>query len=79
VLSAHLSWEWARKIEQSVITPSARRSHIEAMIVSRDGDVLLWPKGLQGTRLLATGLADDKAGTGYTVERWPDGKDYLTG
>lgn len=80
VFGAHLSWEWARAIEQSVITAAAREKHIEAMIVSRDGQVLLGPKGLQGTRLALPGLKDGgNAGIRSEVVRWADGNEYVVG
>ncbi|MBC7574330.1 MAG: diguanylate cyclase [Herminiimonas sp.] len=80
VLGTHLSWEWARTIEQSVITPSVRRSHIDALIVGRDGTVLLGPPALQGTRLDLPGLIGGAAGsTNSAVERFAGGKSYLVG
>ncbi|MEC5215090.1 diguanylate cyclase (GGDEF)-like protein/PAS domain S-box-containing protein [Actimicrobium sp. GrIS 1.19] len=80
VLGAHLSWEWARKIEQSVITPSMRRSHIEAMILDSSGKVLLGPPSVQGSTLRLPGLAAvERAGVSSAVEHWPDQRDYLVG
>ena len=80
VLGAHLSWEWARTIEQSVITNTSRRSRIDAMIISRDGVILLGPRGLQGTLLQAASRSNKNTGNAPSgVERWADGKDYLVG
>jgi diguanylate cyclase (GGDEF)-like protein/PAS domain S-box-containing protein len=80
VLGTHLSWEWARMIERSVITPSVRRSHIDALIVGRDGTVLLGPVALQGTRIDLPGLKVGADGnTRSAVERFTDGKSYLVG
>ncbi|MFC0254001.1 sensor histidine kinase [Massilia consociata] len=80
VLGVHLSWQWARDVERSIIAPVQERGRVQALIVSREGVVLLGPKGLQGKRI-GTGslrLAQGKA-TGYLVERWDDGVDYLVG
>lgn len=80
VLAAHLSWSWARTIEQSVITAAARSRHIDAMIVSRDGTILLGPPGLQGSQLNPSNFADAQTGRGkVAVETWSDHKKYLVG
>jgi PAS domain S-box-containing protein len=80
VLGVHLSWKWARAVERSVIAPVAARGKIDALIVSRDGAVLLGPAALQGKKLDLPSLRE--AGgpdPGYLVEQWPDGESYLVG
>jgi signal transduction histidine kinase len=87
VVGAHLSWQWAAEVRQSVMqlppladgAATARRG-MDALIVSRDGVVLLGPAGLQG-RKLATGSARaaQPGGAGYALETWPDGRRYLAG
>ena len=80
VLAAHLSWSWARSIEQSVISADARRRHIDAMIVGRDGMILLGPPGLQGTKLNQINFDNALHGEGkFAVETWSDKKSYLVG
>ena len=80
VLAAHLSWSWARTIEQSVISAEARNRRIDAMIVGRDGTILLGPPGLQGSRLNQSNFADAQIGKGkVAVETWSDHKNYLVG
>ena len=64
VLGAHLSWQWARDVERSVMAGVGTRGHIEALILDAAGNVLLGPPGTAG---------------GFLVERWPDGKSYLVG
>lgn len=80
VLGVHLSWQWAREIEQSVMTPVRNRRQVEAMIVGADGTILLGPAALQGTKVgqssFKSGLANS---SGYLVEKWQDGKPYLVG
>lgn len=92
VLGAHLSWQWARELERSVLAPASARRQVEAIIIDRQGKVLLGPAGLLGKNLppaaakpasAPASVAGDAAGgtglAGYVVERWPDGGDYLTG
>jgi len=74
VLGAHLSWQWARELERSVIAPASSRRQVEAIIVDSEGKVLLGPPGL-----IAHSLPVPKQESGYRVERWPDGIDYLVG
>ena len=80
VIGAHLSWAWARTVEQSVITSLARSRRIDAMIVGSNGTILLGPPGLQGTMLKgARGDAVAHVSGDYAVETWADGKSYLVG
>ena len=80
VLGVHLSWQWARDVERSIIAPVQARGRVQALIVSREGVVLLGPKGLQGKKIATESqrLAQQKR-TGYLVEEWPDGLSYLVG
>lgn len=80
VLGTHLSWEWARDVERSIIAPVQARNRVQALIVSAEGVVLLGPEGLQDFKLDTASLREARAGrTGYAVERWADGRDYLVG
>ena len=74
VLGAHLSWQWARELERSVIAPASVHREVQAIIVDRQGKVLLGPPGLQAKSLPLPGKD-----AGYRVERWQDGVDYLVG
>jgi len=81
VLGVHLSWQWARDVERSVMAGATARRQAEALIVDAQDNVLLGPSGSAGLRLALPSLAAAQAGRqgGYLVERWPDGKDYLVG
>jgi len=80
VLGVHLSWQWARAVERSVIAPLAERGHVDALIVGSNGTVLLGPPALQGRKLdLASLRMAQRQDAGYLVERWPDGASYLVG
>ena len=80
VLGAHLSWSWGEEIAASVLSVRADKSRvIEALIVSREGDVLLGPSDLRGKRLNLLSLgAARQGGARQDIETWPDGRDYLT-
>jgi PAS domain S-box-containing protein len=80
VLGVHLSWQWARDVERSVMAPTAARRQVEAMIVDAKGVVLLGPPGWQGSKLSQASLKAAQAGKeGYLVESWPDGGSWLVG
>jgi PAS domain S-box-containing protein len=76
----HLSWQWARDVERSIIAQVEERGRVQALIVSQQGVVLLGPKGLQGKKIATESLrlAQQKR-TGYRVEQWDDGVSYLVG
>lgn len=80
VLGAHLSWEWAKDIERSIIEPVDRERMLDALILSADNTVLLGPPDLQGQTLSLHSLQDLKRGArGFNTERLPDGREYLVG
>jgi PAS domain S-box-containing protein len=86
VLGAHLSWQWARDVERSVMAGVGARRHVEALIVDAGGRVLLGPPETAGRKLALGSLdlarsqaAGGQVANGYVVERWPDGKSYLVG
>lgn len=80
VLGAHLSWEWAREVQQSIVDTVESERRVEMLIVGRDQTVLLGPTALQGTVLKTSAVSLAKGKTeGYTVERWPDGREFLVG
>ena len=68
VAAVHLSWEWARDLETSLLTPKDRENGIELFIVDGAGDVLLAPPGYAGQR--PEPPADLNAS-------WPDGIRYV--
>jgi HAMP domain-containing protein len=52
---------------------------MEAMLVARDGTVIIGPAGLEGTRLALRSAMAAGQGVGVvTEEAWPDGRRYLT-
>ncbi|PWF45392.1 PAS domain S-box protein [Massilia glaciei] len=79
VLGAQLSWDWAADIARSVNHDGAARKRVEAIIVSRGGEVLLGPPEWQGRTLGLASLAAARAGPGFLLERWPGDGSYLVG
>lgn len=81
ILATHLSWSWAREIEETLVGGARHADDIELFIVNTKGEVLLSP-GDQGVfstlDLQSIALAADN-NRGWMVERWPDGRRYLTG
>ncbi len=53
VLGAHLSWEWARAVHASLLDPGRQADGIEVFLVSREGNVLIGPKGSENRPLPA--------------------------
>ncbi len=80
MLGALLSWRWADDVQAAVFGPVQRQRHIELLIVSNDGTVLLGPAGTVGTVLQLPSLAAAGRGeSGHAREPWPDGETYLVG
>ncbi|MDQ8036441.1 MAG: diguanylate cyclase [Pedobacter sp.] len=75
VLAAHLSWDWVRGVEATVLTPARRKAGIEIFIVNAAGQVIMAPAGVTDTRLPPL----EKLGDASASLRWPDGREYLTG
>ncbi|TPG41844.1 hypothetical protein EAH89_28645 [Roseomonas nepalensis] len=80
VLGAHIFWDWAKQVEQSVLSSSQEASGIELLIISVDDQVLLGPPGLQGTLLEPSLTAKVTHATqpSGSVREWPDGRFYLS-
>ncbi|WP_440119109.1 diguanylate cyclase domain-containing protein [Paenibacillus sp. QZ-Y1] len=82
VLAAHLSWAWAKEMEESVLEPlKHKEKDIEMFIVSKkENTVLLGPKEWIGRPLQLSGIHTaqlDKSS--WSIDQWPDGRDYVTG
>lgn len=80
-LGVHLSWDWARQIQASVLSPQLNGRKVEGFVIATDGTVLLGSRALLGTKLdlPAIDAARETRAPGYREEIWPDGKAYLTG
>ncbi|AFH63680.2 diguanylate cyclase domain-containing protein [Paenibacillus caseinilyticus] len=82
VLAAHMSWEWSREVQRTILEPQLHRSeNLELFIVSRtDHTVLLGPEDMVGKPLEIDSVNRAQAGgSGWELAAWPDGRSYLTG
>lgn len=80
VVAAHLSWNWAKEVQASLLEPIHKRSQVEVLILSKNGTVLLGPPKLQfrhpTLKSIQAALTQNHS---YHVETWADGKTYLSG
>ena len=81
VLGAHLSWDWAKDVQRSVMAGVEKRRRVEILIVDASGRVILGPGDVAGRalNLPSLRLAKTNQRWGYTLEQWPDGRSYLVG
>ncbi|MBT2640519.1 diguanylate cyclase [Bacillus sp. ISL-39] len=82
VLAAHLSWEWSSQVKDTIVEPlKDELSGAEVFVVSgMDNTVLLGPDGMTGDVLDIKSVHNARTGdNSWLVEKWPDGKEYLTG
>ncbi len=82
VLAAHMSWAWAKEVQQSVLLPSKwAGQNVDMLIVSKqDQTVLLGPREMVGKPLPLKSIAKAQLQKdGWELEKWLDGNTYLTG
>ncbi|WP_379141978.1 diguanylate cyclase domain-containing protein [Paenibacillus sp. sgz500992] len=82
VLAAHLSWEWSREVEKSILDPlKERMKDVEIFVVSqKDDTILLGPSGLVGKKMANETLQKAREGGNSWIVDSGSGKDsYLTG
>lgn len=77
VVAAHLDWRWVESLQAHLLGEMAAENGMESLILTREGRVLGGPASLR-QQALATLLASARASRVPTVQRWPDGRDYLT-
>ncbi|ACB60189.1 diguanylate cyclase [Exiguobacterium sibiricum 255-15] len=78
VLATHLSFEWAKEIEQSFQSSTAQIKDVEFLIVSKQNrTVLLGPKQWRGKNLPSDWLAGNQKG--YRISNWENDQEYLIG
>ena len=79
VLGAHMSWAWAADVERSVVGSSDLPS-LDTVILSSNGEVFMGPADLLRKTIATESFhRAQRQRTGYTLETWPDGKQYLVG
>jgi diguanylate cyclase (GGDEF)-like protein len=76
VLGTHIDWRWITALSKMRVSSSG----YEAVIVGLENTVLMGPGGLQDATLSLESVRRARGGeSGYMIERWPDGRQYLTG
>jgi diguanylate cyclase (GGDEF)-like protein len=81
VLAAHLSWTWADEIQSSLFASASARKNLDFFVISHsDNMILLGPDALIGQTLALDSIENARSGkNNWSIERWPDGNEYLTG
>ncbi|WP_342477904.1 diguanylate cyclase [Paenibacillus sp. FSL H7-0350] len=82
VLAAHLSWEWSREVEASIVNPlKGRLKGVEVFVVSKKDDtILLGPEAFTGKRMTDAVLQQARSGkSSYVIEQERGRDSYLTG
>lgn len=77
VLSAHLSWQWARDLHRSLLAPAETAYGAELFVVDAQGQVLLGPPGTEG-RPLDLQVPALRTANGAAMRSWGDGLRYAT-
>lgn len=79
VLGASLNWTWVSQLEQRALAPLRAQYRVDALIVDANRRVLLGPAALVGSQLAPAYLSASATDPRYSIMRWPDGFEYLTG
>lgn len=76
VIGAHIDWNSVRDL----VRETTRPEQADILLVSRDGDVIVGPAGLEGTKIqhLRGVLAAGQGVVATAEEEWPDGGRHLT-
>ena len=75
VIASHVSWATVREVIQEALSGSGR----DAVLVSRDGTVLVGPPEVEGRAPALPSLLAARQGVARTLfETWPDGESYLS-
>lgn len=73
VLGAHMSWEWAREVESTLLDARQLRLPVDVFILDQQGRVLMGPPGMS-----ASSHPEGLPATGSGIVEW-DGERYLVG
>lgn len=78
VLVAHLSWTWAREVEEFILSGEGSDTDTKIMVLGENGNIILG--GDNYTQSLDMPLLQklESADSAWAVEPWPDGISYLT-
>jgi HAMP domain-containing protein len=79
VLAAHVSWGWARDVQNSTVAETARRERIGVTVYAATGEVLLDSGGSGWTHPPDSPVLPDRKFRGSLLEPTSLGTTYLTG
>lgn len=84
VLGAHLSWAWAQEVQESLLHSLWKRRQVEMFILNKKGEILLAPSKFPLSKVALANQPSVQAAmkgqkNSYSVEKWSDGKVYITG
>lgn len=82
VLAAHLSWEWSREVEASIVSPLKERlKGVEVYVISKKDDtILLGPAARVGKRMPNEVLQKARSGnSSWLIEQEGSRDSYLSG
>ncbi|AHV97282.1 sensor domain-containing diguanylate cyclase [Paenibacillus sabinae] len=82
VLAAHLSWEWSRQVESSILTPlKENMKGVQVFVVSKnDNTIVLGPSSQVGKPMKDAALTEARQGkSSWLVNKSDGGQAYLTG
>jgi signal transduction histidine kinase len=77
VLAAHINWQWADSVRNSVLGPVTERRGIELLIVDSNNRIVLAPSSVPPGSMLDQ-LVRRVPGASTKTIPWSDGADYLT-
>jgi len=75
VVAAHVDFSWAERLRRDIERGAQGDAAFDLLLVSRDGSVLIGPRGLVGTRVPLPRRANTRA----AVAQWPGGDAFLVG
>jgi signal transduction histidine kinase/ActR/RegA family two-component response regulator/HAMP domain-containing protein len=78
VLGAHISWQWANSIRDSVLGPLKERRDVEILLVDTAGKVVLAPNRTIPVGSALTQIARQIPSPQGSIITWSDGQQYLT-
>lgn len=80
VLAAFLNWSWAEDVRSSLFGSMGLASKTDVIVLDDSGQVLLGPAEIDGRTLELESVTAARHGLNRSaLERWPDGRQYLTG
>ena len=78
VLVAHLSWAWAREVEEFILSGEGSDTNTKIMVLGADGSVILGGDNNEKPLNLPLLQEPEHSTSDSAAETWPDGIAYLT-